>query len=388
MEIRVILYINIFLLAGYSAGLSIIALHSSRYRQFFWFAFAYAGADVGTVMRLRPWHVPDFFPFVLSNLLIVAALLLIHRCLAAFMKAEFNTGWFEAVLLIGTFTTLTYYTLVRPSLAARSLFLTLVLLIIGALSVYVLIRKADPAVRTPCRATAALYIVFGSMLIFRVVWFSLRGGQKDFFDYSLAHLIGFMGFYVLITGLPLGYFWMTSARLYANLELLAGTDALTNLPNRRALKERALHEMKRSRLSGEVLAVLALDIDHFKRINDQYGHDAGDTALGETAGALAGTLRKQDVVARLGGEEFVILLPDTDRENAVATAHRLRQVVEDLEIKSGPHRIKVTASFGIAVLQADDTFETVLQRADRALYAAKLAGRNYVMPEILSGVSV
>jgi diguanylate cyclase (GGDEF)-like protein len=388
MEIRVILYINIFLLAGYATGLTIIALHSPRYRQFFWFAFAYAGAGVGTVMRLRPWHMPDFFPFVLSNLLVVAALLLIHRCLTAFVKAELNTGWFEAVLLMGTFAVLTYYTLVRPSIAARTLLLTLVLLIIGTLSVYVLVRNADPAVRVPCRATAALYIVFAFMLILRMVWSFIRGGQKDFFDYSLAHLVGFLGFYVLIIGLPLGYFWMTSARLYANLELLAGTDALTNLPNRRALKERALREIKHSRLSGERVAVLALDIDHFKRINDQYGHDAGDTALSETANALVGTLRKQDVVARLGGEEFVILLTDTDEENAVATAHRLRQVVEDLEIKSGPHRIKVTASFGIALMKTEDTFETVLQRADRALYAAKLAGRNYVMPEILSGLSV
>jgi diguanylate cyclase (GGDEF)-like protein len=219
------------------------------------------------------------------------------------------------------------------------------------------------------------------MLMTRGVWIAMRGGQHDFFDYSPVHLMGFLGFDVLIAGVPLGYFWMTSARLYANQELLARTDSLTNLPNRRALEEFALREMERSRRNERPLAILVIDLDHFKRINDQYGHDAGDAALGAVAKALAAVLRMQDVLARLGGEEFVVLLPDTDKQSAMMIAQRLRETIGSLRINCGHGFLSVTASLGIALFRNDDTLETALRRADRALYTAKLAGRNNVMQE-------
>ena len=382
MEIRVIVSINLFLLAGYTVGMSVIAAHSSRYRQFFWFAAATFCASIGSLLRMPWWHLPALFSMVLPNLMVVAALLIIHRRFALFVKAKADTRWLEATLLAGTLVTMVYYALIHPSFAARSMAMTLVFMGVAALSAFVLIRYADAAVRTACRATASLYLVFGSLLVIRAVWTILRGGQQTFFEYSPAHLMGFLGVEVLIVGVPLGYFWMMSARLYAELELLARTDSLTNLPNRRSLKEAASREIDRCQIDGGPLTVLAVDIDHFKRINDCYGHDAGDKVLVETANALADALRKQDVVARLGGEEFVALLPDTDMEVAVRIAERLRELVEALAIECGPHVIRLTASFGIALLQGEDTFESVLQRADRALYAAKMAGRNYVMAEL------
>jgi diguanylate cyclase (GGDEF)-like protein len=222
-------------------------------------------------------------------------------------------------------------------------------------------------------------VAFALMTVLRCLGIVLWGAPHDFFVSSTAQLLGFFGFYILIAGIPVGYFWMTSARLYANQELLARTDALTGLPNRRGLEEHAQREIERTRRQGTELAVLAIDIDHFKRINDQYGHETGDAALRSVACALAAFMRKPDIMARLGGEEFIALLANTNWEDAWVIAERLRMLVEDLHVVTDRYNLRVTASFGIAVLEAEDTFETVLRRADHALYAAKLAGRNRVM---------
>ncbi len=187
---------------------------------------------------------------------------------------------------------------------------------LATLTAYVLIRYADPAVKIPCIATATLYVTFGVMTTIRCPGIIFWGVAQDFFVASYSQLIGFLGFYILIGGIPVGYFWMTSTRLYANQELLARTDSLTGLLNRRGLEEHAQREMGRSRRQGASLAVLAIDLDHFKSINDKYGHQIGDAVLRAIANSLTTAMRGHDFTARLGGEEFVVLLTNTTRENA------------------------------------------------------------------------
>jgi len=381
MDVRTILYINVFLLAGCTAGLAVIAFHHRRFRQFFLLTIAYAIGCLSTVLRMRQGHLPDFFVLVLSNFLLVATLLLVHRCFAAFLKPDLRTGWLEVPFLVPTFAGLTYYTHLHPSYVARSLLMSLVTTGVAAATAYILIRYADPAVRVPCRATAALYVVFGLMTVIRCIGILFWGVPQNFFIASVSQLFGFLGFYILIVGIPIGYFWMTSSRLYANQELLARTDSLTGLLNRRGLEEHALREIKRSRRHGTPLTVLAMDLDHFKSINDRYGHETGDAVLCSVAKALAAAMRSYDVAARLGGEEFVALLAETNAQNAASTAERLRATMEALEVSANGHCLGFTASFGIAVFQPNDTLESVLRRSDRALYAAKLAGRNRVMQE-------
>jgi diguanylate cyclase (GGDEF)-like protein len=169
------------------------------------------------------------------------------------------------------------------------------------------------------------------------------------------------------------------------LETLSRTDALTGLGNRRSFDEVKHMEFLRSRRGGQPLALLLCDIDHFKRFNDTYGHGQGDDCLCRVAKALRQTLQRPgDVVTRIGGEEFAVLLPDTGPEAALGIAQRLRQAVSDLDIAhagsdTAPH---VTLSIGVACLDpaADTTFETLFHRADQALYRAKHDGRNRVAP--------
>jgi diguanylate cyclase (GGDEF)-like protein len=171
----------------------------------------------------------------------------------------------------------------------------------------------------------------------------------------------------------------TAALERANEELaaLAHQDGLTGLRNRRAADERLAHELARHRRLRRPLGVLLADIDHFKSINDRHGHAVGDAVLRAVAQRLAASLRETDLAARFGGEEFLVLLPETDRAGLARVAEKLRAAVEALNLEQVG---TVTTSLGGAVAEdgAGDA-ALLLERADQALYGAKAAGRNRVV---------
>jgi two-component system cell cycle response regulator len=165
------------------------------------------------------------------------------------------------------------------------------------------------------------------------------------------------------------------------LEALAQTDPLTDALNRRALTERLNAELERARRYDSMVTLLMIDLDHFKRINDTYGHLVGDDVLMALAALLQHEVRSVDLVARYGGEEFVIVLPETREEGAVAFAERIRERIEahPFSMADGP-TLQVTASIGVATFPAPRvaTVEDLFTRADQALYRAKAEGRNRV----------
>lgn len=159
------------------------------------------------------------------------------------------------------------------------------------------------------------------------------------------------------------------------MKRLANTDPLSGLPNRARFFTAAMDEIKRAKQYDQPLAVFMADIDFFKHINDTYGHNAGDSALKAFARLCRTWIRHQDIVARLGGEEFGFLLPETDIASALALADRLRMAVEDLQIDRLPK--PMTISIGVSeVCPGETTIDAALSRADQALYAAKRTGRN------------
>jgi two-component system cell cycle response regulator len=166
----------------------------------------------------------------------------------------------------------------------------------------------------------------------------------------------------------------------ARLERLAQTDPLTQLLNRRALTERLQQEMERALRYDASLALLLVDLDHFKAVNDTHGHLVGDDALRDLARLLLDTVRTTDVVARYGGEEFLVLLPETDDTGAEGFAERIRQAVEAHRFEAAGAALRLTASLGVAVFPAPrvHTAEDLFVRADAALYRAKADGRNRV----------
>lgn len=159
------------------------------------------------------------------------------------------------------------------------------------------------------------------------------------------------------------------------LERLSETDPLTSVYNRRKFNDILASEVERSKRYSTGLSIIMCDIDHFKKINDQFGHDVGDNALKVFSSTINNNIREVDMFARWGGEEFMILMPNTNAEVAKAVAEKLRQIVEDTEIKKVN---TFTASFGVADLNQEDTAESLLKRVDEALYKAKNSGRNKV----------
>jgi len=172
---------------------------------------------------------------------------------------------------------------------------------------------------------------------------------------------------------------MCSERLRRQLERAASTDYLTGLANRRTLAEAGERRFRAARATGERLAVALIDIDHFKSVNDRYGHETGDLALKHVAATLEQTCRAKELPARQGGEEFVVVLGSAGREDALAFGERLRAAVEATPFASEGIKLNVTISVGIACLSPnDERFDHLLGRADTALYAAKANGRNRV----------
>ncbi|SDN86221.1 PAS domain S-box-containing protein/diguanylate cyclase (GGDEF) domain-containing protein [Halomonas shengliensis] len=169
--------------------------------------------------------------------------------------------------------------------------------------------------------------------------------------------------------------------LEARLEEQALTDPLTGLGNRRYLEDQATMEIARAERSGAPLALIAIDLDHFKGINDRHGHDVGDGVLQAFAELARRVLRDGDVLCRMGGEEFAVLLPATNREQALQVAERLRQAIETTpaRLDAAEDTLAYTASLGVTLVGGGEvTLKPAIKRADQGLYAAKEAGRNRI----------
>jgi len=237
-------------------------------------------------------------------------------------------------------------------------------------------RERRPETTRVQRVVAAFYACMGIVLPLRANALLLAGQSRLSLDHDNAwqvpvYLFGFV--YLVVTNL--GFVLMCKSRAEAETRLQARTDDLTRVANRRALDEEIAQAFARARRTQRAFAIVMVDIDRFKFINDTHGHGVGDTTLAAFATRLAGALREPDRVYRYGGEEFCLLLADTDQAGARTLAERVReQIMRPFE---GAIR-ELTASLGVSAWQPQDTVETLLHRADRALYAAKTNGRNRV----------
>ncbi|WP_373988879.1 GGDEF domain-containing protein [Duganella sp. BuS-21] len=221
------------------------------------------------------------------------------------------------------------------------------------------------------------------VLVYGYVTVGLAEGQPDrealrqtmwIFYWVFVAIVLFMAFF----GYQLFVHWQKSQdMLLAALQKLATTDALTGLLNRREADHRLAAEWQRTLRSGHSTAMVLLDIDHFKQINDQHGHPAGDAALRQLAGVIRAVMRKIDFAARYGGEEFLIVLPETGVRGAHAFAERLREEVAAAVITHDGVSFQMQVSLGVAIARQDEAgHERWFSRSDQALYRAKQGGRN------------
>jgi diguanylate cyclase (GGDEF)-like protein len=198
-------------------------------------------------------------------------------------------------------------------------------------------------------------------------------------EYPLLALHAFnaSALFAMVTYFTLMYRQMAYAS-EQKLKLLATTDPLTGLFNRRHANEMVAREASHVERSKRPLSFILADIDHFKSINDQYGHDGGDAVLVAVSRALASLTRAEDILARWGGEEFLLVLPDTPLVGAADLANRIHEMMQNLDLMVGRSRIRITLSMGVTSKRQGESCSAALARADQALYQGKRSGRNCV----------
>lgn len=203
-------------------------------------------------------------------------------------------------------------------------------------------------------------------------------------DYSLSFEIRFIASFIALTIMSMIYEHMRATsesnyrQISAQLHAASRTDALTGIANRRAMQQALDAEMARVKRHGGEFSILMADVDYFKLINDRYGHSVGDEVLIEIAKQLTTILRKQDSPARWGGEEFLVLLPQTSAEQAVLVAEKLRQQIADIDVSRLGMQEPTTVSIGLQSSANVKDIDDLIEQADQLLYQAKSLGRNRV----------
>ncbi len=228
-------------------------------------------------------------------------------------------------------------------------------------------------------AVSAPFAMMGTVLVGRtleVLSVSIIGVQRISTLENPVFFLWAMVIFLLVGNIALAT--LATGRLLMRIQSLAEMDYLTGCLNRRSLEQRMRIEMDRYQRSGEALACVFFDLDHFKRINDEHGHEAGDAALKHTVRLIGDLLRSVDALGRFGGEEFMVLMPNTDLKGATDAANRMRLALMRSKLEVQGKTISLTASFGAAVLSPGERLDDLVRRADSAMYEAKRQGRNRV----------
>lgn len=285
-----------------------------------------------------------------------------------------NIGFYSfPILIVG----LTYFTFFMPSTNARVILMTVYVSSLCFIAILAN-QKGKSTDITPSKFLLSLGLATqGGYNLFRFIWTLFEERIDDFMISGMAHQLAFVSTLLMIIFIGFSVTWMLTGRLVATIYDTSIKDELTQLYNRRALEELLPKEIARSSRHKQPLSVLLLDIDHFKKVNDTYGHQAGDRVLRTTGKLLILQTRKDDLSFRYGGEEFLVLLPNTDVEKAVIVAEKLREAIKRARML--PTNVdSCTASFGVTQFNGEDDWQTAIERADQALYSAKENGRNQV----------
>ncbi|MBI2308348.1 MAG: GGDEF domain-containing protein [Rhodocyclales bacterium] len=321
--------------------------------------------------------LPDAFAIVLAAaLLLFGELLLVIGLLRYTGRTPQWRPALDAVL--GLTLLVGWLTWGSPSYPGRIFIMSLAHIAFFSLGAW-LARQAKPA-GFGSRLLAATFVLGVIIAVLRIATLSTDFSDADeVFDRDLIQQVYLGAFSLGILGLSIGFILIANERLRDELEYLATRDPMTGAFNRRAFFARAEVEWARAARSKRPLAAIASDIDFFKKVNDTYGHHVGDLVIKDFARRSGSMLRLPDILARFGGEEFVILLPETGLKDACRVAERIRQEIEKRKDKALP---PYTVSLGVAVASGDENdpadLEALLAQADAALYKAKQGGRNRV----------
>lgn len=353
-------------------------LSGLRYPSSRTFFFAYVCSTIGTFGSFYRDFMPMSVSVVMSNLGYWAFLLLIYRGQAHLTDQPRRSVLADALLLLGLTLVQLLLLLSPDTLTLRIVLFTLVAMVIEAMNIRLLWRVQDAELRPIMRFQV---VGVGFLLVISVIrlFLLLTQASDVMIGPSIMVLLTFLGFFVFIIVNTVGNMAFMVIRNEQALSLAATIDPLTGVFNRRAFDPTVAREMSRRASTGGSLSLLVLDLDHFKAVNDRFGHKTGDDVLRAVAGRIRECLTGFDTLARLGGEEFVVLLPECDAERAALVADGILEAIRSQPV-TGRHEeaVHITLSIGGATLAGTDAtpWPLFFERADRALYQAKAKGRN------------
>lgn len=372
----------VLLLCG-SMWLLAVRLSSSSLRGLGWLSGAAALSGGGLALAADYGHVPLIVSVVLASELMLSANVLIELSLLELLEKEARTPFFNLAIVIISTLLMPFFTYEHDDYRVRTI-------LVASMMAMQATRNAG------------------------LLWIRWKKKQRSAFFYTWTGLcslaccqlarVAIVG-YFWVPNTPLtdnwyqnftlaayllnslwvvsGFFWLATLQLTDKLEDMAGTDPLTQLANRRVFREWMQRELLRSLRSSVPFSLLVIDLDHFKRINDSYGHSAGDEILRTSVERMQDSVRGIDVLGRWGGEEFVALLPRATVEAAELVAERIRKNMEapfKIRTRHGIQTVVITVSLGVTSYRGgDDTVDDMFDRADAALYKAKDAGRNCIL---------
>jgi len=368
---------------GVSAFMTMLAMVAAR-RGFpesiagleLWGAGSCAQAAGALLLSFRA-GLPDVVPAILGPSLLVLGQSLILHAIRRFHGDRFRPALIytpAAAMLIGACIFLFGRDMmnVRAAIYSATSFIPLVL------SMHLLFTGFRERLRAPARLAAAALGMIALLLLYQALHsIVLEIGLLESRNISYVLFVAlYGGLNVLAT---FGFLLMANERLHAEIERMATLDSLTEVFNRRTFIKLAEVELARAERAGTRVAVVFLDMDAFKAINDTHGHAVGDRILLEFVGCTRSILRRQDVFGRFGGEEFCLLLPETGLDEGRQAAERVRAAVAAMEIRFDGLAVSATVSAGVSGSEVHGMdFERMLRGADQALYAAKRNGRNRV----------
>ncbi len=377
----------IVMCAALSVAMLVAWRANKTYDGFGWWTAGNLVAASGFVFIVFRGLVPDIMPVIAGNMMSIIGLLVALHGIRIFFGRTGRVYFTFSVIALHLSTSI-YYIGVENSIVMRIAFGSAITGAITAMSAYEFFSVPRDAKRFVHRFAGWLFAGFAVIMFARSALTLAVSPIDDLFVPSWIQSLSFVFFNLFAVMWTFTYMVLNSQRLqedlenaHTELERLATTDYLTGLRNNRAFFERAATEVVRSQRHSVPLSLVVFDVDHFKAVNDTFGHPGGDRMLRELAAVCGSMTRQNDMIARLGGEEFGLLLTHSDLASARLAAENFRLAIEELIVEHDAENIFVTASFGVAELRREDTLEGFLARADSCLYQAKNAGRNCVVTE-------
>ncbi|MCE9634046.1 MAG: GGDEF domain-containing protein [Methylophilales bacterium] len=379
-DIHTMLFMVISLTLLLSALMALAGLQVKNLRGVRYWALASLCLSFALFFTFTPLMVSRGWTILLGAMFMGAGFCLQYLGIQAFEKKRCNWRMFTLCMLL-LFAQNLIFSVIEPSTHSRAIANSLVYAVINGMAARSLLIRIEQPLRTAYWFTGICFAVLTVVFLERsITVYVTPPDAYNLYASIPINPLTFFGASMMQLCLTFGFVLMLNYRLAVDLQSLASRDALTGVLNRRSLEEAAAKLWARCSRTGETLAVMMIDVDHFKSVNDKFGHQVGDEVLRRLASVAEHSVRIDDYFARYGGEEFCVLLPATTEEAAVVLAERLRQAYAATTMNFDGEFLHSTISIGVADSEhAGLEFALLVAAADQALYRAKQTGRNRVV---------